>query len=462
MADWRMGRVRLAQGVLACAGREALAMVRDGTLAGVVLEDPWMIVADLTTDIQALSHKPEEHRPEHSPLGASGAERWMECPGSVALIRELRGVLDSMDMSEEDDPDYRREGTAMHHAAEHCLTKHLDTWEIVGQTFHDTVIDEPMADAIQGYLDRCRALADTAGTTYVEYGISSPIHPLFYGRADFVAVGPDHAWIAVRDLKGGEGIIVEVEMNAQQMYYAYGVIDGIERSRGTEFPDDTPVSLGVDQPRAFHPDGEPLHTWDTTVGEIKSWVHSYLLPAMVRTEMDGTLDAGDHCRFCPAKLVCPLLTSLFKAAATCNPKEVINYDDASIARSWKYSQGVKFYLRALEEEAFRRLNLGRAEAFEGVAKLVPKKSWRVFKSEAVELAKAQFGDDAFTKPVLKGPAELEKFSPAARDFVKEHAYHPDTGVTIAPWSDNRPAIRVKSSKEAFAASLAAMGLTAPE
>lgn len=31
-----------------------------------------------------------EQRPAHSPLGASSAERWMNCPGSVALLKDLK------------------------------------------------------------------------------------------------------------------------------------------------------------------------------------------------------------------------------------------------------------------------------------------------------------------------------------------------------------------------------------
>src|SRR5882724_2835501 len=113
--------------------------------------------------------QPDHSKRGHSPLGASGAERWMNCAGSVALIATFRDVLTSMGIPEEDDPDYRREGTAMHEASEHCLRQGLDTWEIVGQTFNETVIDATMGDAIQVYLDSCRADMDRATTHYVEF-----------------------------------------------------------------------------------------------------------------------------------------------------------------------------------------------------------------------------------------------------------------------------------------------------
>lgn len=403
----------------------------------------------------------------HSPLGASSAERWMNCAGSVALIGAVREQITALGIPEEDDPDYRREGTALHEAAEHCLREGCDTWEIAGQVFNETVIDAPMADAIQLYLDVCRREIDTAALYYVEFPVSSPIHALFYGSLDFAAIHGKPAtkaqqkalgWkepfiipelVVVTDLKGGEGIVVEPYQNPQLKYYAFGIID-----KNPHWPDETPVLIRIVQPRAFHTEGA-VREWRTTVGEIRTWVNLTLLPAMLRAEMDSDLNAGDWCRFCPAKLICPALTSLFKAASTADPKEIVNYSDETIGLSWQHIKGVKFYIKALEEEVFRRLNAGHS--FPEVAKLVPKKSNRVFKAGAPALAQDKFGDDAFTKPEIKSPAELERLSPAAKEFVKEWAYSPDTGLTVAAWDDSRPAVRVQSTTEAFGAAVAALG-----
>jgi hypothetical protein len=178
---------------------------------------------------------------------------------------------------------------------------------------------------------------------------------------------------------------------------------------------------------------------------------------MNATEYDNTLDAGPWCRFCPAKLVCPLLTSLFRTAAVANPKEVVNYGNASLARSYQYRAAVKFYLKALEDETFRRLNMGNNEGFDGIVKLVPKKSNRVWNSEAKDAAKEKFGPEAWTAPEMKSPAELEKLSPAAKAFVKEHAYHPDTGLTVAAWDDPKPAVKVQTTTETFGSALEMLG-----
>lgn len=391
--------------------------------------------------VEVISHKDRGH----SPLGASGAERWMKCPGSVTLLKALT-------LPETDDPSYRREGTAMHEAAAHCLDNAMDTWEIEGQTFNDTVLDRPMAQAVQVYLDVVRGLDDAATRTYVEYPISSPVHPSFFGTLDFGAVSPNR--IRIVDFKGGEGIIVDPDDNPQLKYYAFGLIDGLERQEGMVFADDTPVDLGIVQPRGFSLLG-PVRFWATTVGEIKEWVRDTLVPAMCATEYDNTLDPGPWCRFCSAKLVCPMLTSLFGAATIANPKHVANLNNQSLGRSYQYVQAVKFYLKAMEEETFRRLNIG--DTVPGT-KLVKKKANRVYKDGAGELAKKRFGPEAFTKPELKSPAELEKVGPEAKAWVQQFAYLPETGLTVALLDDPRPAQKVDKASAVFAS---VMGLTAP-
>lgn len=105
----------------------------------------------------------------------------MHCPGSIALLK-LLGIQE-----QSDDPSYRKEGTAMHACAEHCLTNEQDAWEVIGQEFggDGIIIDQPMALAVQTYIDYVLPLMADADRYYIEYGISSPIHPDFYGKLDF-------------------------------------------------------------------------------------------------------------------------------------------------------------------------------------------------------------------------------------------------------------------------------------
>ncbi len=368
----------------------------------------------------------------------------MNCPGSVALLKHL-------DLGESDEPDYRREGTALHEASAYCLDNGLDAWEVMHETFNNTVIDQSFATPIQVYLDTVRPDLLKADEYFVETSLSSPAHKDMYGSLDFGAVLYDDFvgnFLDVTDLKGGEGIIVEPDDNPQLKYYGFLLID-----QHPEWPDTMRVRIRIVQPRAYHQLGV-VREWWTTIGEIKAWVRDTLVPAMDATEYDHTLDAGPHCRFCPAKLVCPMLTSLFAAACKANPKDVPNLDDVALGRSYKYTQAVKFYLKAMEEEALKRLNLGRK--IDGT-KLVLKKANRVWKDGAAALAQARFGAQAMTEPEIKTPAALEKIGKDAGTFAKEHAYQPQTGYTVALEGDPRPAVRVQTSTEAFGGALANLG-----
>lgn len=418
-------------------------------------------------------------RAAHSVKGASSAERWMNCSGSSALIAAL-------ELPQTDEPDYRREGIAGHEAGADCLARDIDTWEITGDTYHETVIDAPMASAIQDYLDRVRPSIDRKKgyhreQFFIEAKLAAPeIHEQMFGSVDFGAlVSADLAaamenlpveatlegFLDVTDLKMGEGIVVEPEHNSQMMYYAFMLI----ATKFETLDDDFPVRLTIVQPRAFCHEG-PIRDWWTTVGDIKRWVARELLPAMNST--DDELVPGKWCRFCPAKLVCPMLHSLVRAAAFYDPKEVLTLTAKNLGDSYQLAEAVKFYLKALEDESYRRLMAG--EAVPGT-KLVNKKAHRVFndtvpmtvegKEVEVPVAqaiKATFGDEGLTKPEIKSPAELDKLGAKGKNFTKAHAYMPVTGLTVALEGDKRTGIKVQSAQERFGAALANLTAEASE
>lgn len=357
----------------------------------------------------------------------------MNCAGSVTLLQHLNLALS-------DEPDYQIEGVAGHEAAAYALTHDLDAWELVGETFNGLVMTPALADPIQIYLDYCRSLIEPGMPVYVEYGISSPVHPKFYGTTDFATYKPH--LIHVVDLKMGEGVMVDVEDNPQAKYYAFGLIDGVERALNYTFDPLAVVRLAIVQPRGYL---EPVRTYELTVKELKDWVHGVLVPAMLATEYDDSLTPGEWCRFCPAKLVCPLLTSVFQAAALANPKHIPDTSDVVLDLSGSLAAAAKHYIKALELEIFNRAM--RGVMFEH-HKLVPKKANRILKEGAVGLAKARWGDEIMTPPEVKSPAQLDLL-PGGKEWTRQWAYTPDTGLTIAPISDSRMAVIVTPPEDRF-------------
>jgi hypothetical protein len=370
-----------------------------------------------------------ETRAIHSPLGASGAERWMNCPGSVSLLKR-------MDLPETDEPEYRSKGTSAHSVGYECLTQGKDAWEFAGTEHGKHEADMEIMTAIQVYVDECRSLITPTAEVFHEFNIADPdFHPDFFGTLDFGAV--DGATMYIRDYKHGAGIAVDCEWNPQIMYYAWGLL--------RRFPNVETIDLAIVQPRAFHPQG-PIRRWTVSAEELRRWALDDLRPAMARTEEDGSLDAGPWCRFCPAKLVCPLMVSLFGAACTADPKLVVKLDTQSLGRSYQYTAAVKSYLKALEEETLRRLMAG--DEVPGT-KLVNKKANRIWKDGAEKYLLASPVGMIYTEPQLKSPAQLEDLGPLAKKLVAEWAYTPVTGLTVALASDKRVAQKVEPGSVAF-------------
>ncbi len=377
-----------------------------------------------------------EPRAAHSPKGASSSERWMNCPGSVELIKNLS-------LPQTDEPEYRREGTAAHEALALCLLNAYDAWEVVNRTMSNgVVVSIEMADAVQVFLAAVRDGRPPGLQQWVEVQIDNPeFHPQFYGTVDLGLLYTD--LLEVDDLKYGLGVIVEVWHNPQIMYYAYGLLMKLPKA-------DRPskVRLRIIQPRAFHPDG-PVREWIVDADVIISWAENTLRPAMSSTSVE--LVPGPHCRFCPAKLVCPVMTSLFEAAVSADPKRVVELNDAALDVQYPMIEAVKFYLKALEEETFRRLQAGKVLSH---SKLVHKKANRVWKPGAEAVLKLTYTpEQLYDPPTFKSPAEIEKLGGRARPLVHEYAFTPESGLTVASTSDKRVGVKVPASSETFAAYL---------
>ncbi len=364
--------------------------------------------------------------PEHSPLGASSADRWMNCPGSVALIHAIK----TGEHHEEDDPDYRRDGVQAHALAAYCLTNDADAWEGAAE-YPD--LTEDMMTAVQVYLDFVRKLP---GRRYIEMKMHRPeFHPSAFGTMDMAAIPVTTEEADFVDYKHGEGIVVEVENNVQIMYYVFLFLGG----NTNEYPDDMVIRLHICQPRAPHHKG-PIRTWQTTAGYIRKWAYEVLRPAMERTIKERYLSVGEWCRFCPAKLICPAMTSLGDELTYHRATPLKAMANEQIGDFYQKAQWLKMFIRDLEAEAARRVLGG--EAVPGL-KAVQKRANRVWKEGAEEAAKAGpwKTDDLYTIPSFLSPAGIEEL-PDGKTFVHEWAMTPDTGLTIALATDSKPAVSV--------------------
>jgi len=175
---------------------------------------------------------------------------------------------------------------------------------------------------------------------------------------------------------------------------------------------------------------------------------------MNRAEIDTTLTPGDHCRFCPAKLVCPVLTAVFGASVKADAAALTNLSSVTLALDYSLIDAAKHYWRSVEAEMFRRLNKGEvvsAGDIKNTFKLVPQKANRVFKPEAAAAAEKLFTVEELYDTKLKSPAQLDKLGNKGKEFTKEYAFTPMNGLTVAAGDDPRVGVKIAPAAEVFAA-----------
>lgn len=245
---------------------------------------------------------------EHAMLSPSGAERWVNCPGSVAMEE---GRPESTSAASE-------EGTAAHELAALCLTNGDDTAGYLGRVMSNGVaVDDEMVELIQEYIDHVRAIVEkTGGELFVEQKL--PIGHVTLeagatGTSDTVILVGRDKLLIICDLKYGHKI-VQAEDNKQLVlyaagaYYQFGLCCDIEtvcgmiyQPRKNNYPE---WSFSVQEltERCDHLREAAEKVWDICAAGLAG-------PGSLE------LHAGGHCLYCKAAADCPeqdrAITSLF-------------------------------------------------------------------------------------------------------------------------------------------------------
>lgn len=392
---------------------------------------------------------------EHSPLGGSGAHRFMNCDFSFLKQREEIEAGTFMDVPSE----FAALGTGAHELGALCIAEGTEPYEYLSEEFNGYKAgwdDGISLDAVHIYVNECRSILDKIegrpADIYVERTIHRPdIHPLFKGTVDFGAVTPFR--IYGRDYKNGEGIGVETPNNRQMLYYAALLI--VEAGLTKPEHRNIVVDLGIVQPNFF---GiyEEIIPWETTVGYVLDWLHMKLLPTMNRlysapreTPTEDDAKPGDWCQFCPVLLSCPKMQRAFEEYANAGEDFITMLSDAELDHYYSQIENARRFMNVLKDTVkARKLTGGNITS----AKLVEPQTARVWRPGGEAAIKAAFGKDAVAPEKIKSPAAIEKMSSRGKELALEWGYKPDSaGLTIAPLSDRRPEARPKGNATVFAA-----------
>jgi len=371
---------------------------------------------------------------EHATLSASESERWMVCPGSIALIAKV-GKVPSSAAAEE--------GTAAHEVAALCLTEGLSPVDLIGRMFNDFEVDIDMAEHLDTYIEYIAKLisARPDATLYVEHLFDlSWLRPEMWGTND-VCISEYLGELIVIDLKFGRGVIVDPKENSQLLYYALGALQSFDDETET-------VRLVIVQPRGRHSAG-PIREWSTTAQYVRDWGIQLGLAADKTREPNAALQAGEHCRFCNAAGICPQLKQLVQTEANIDfaiePSTLVDplpvpTNIQELTRALDFVPVIDIWCKGVEAMGLQLLN--NQQKLPGY-KLVQGRANRKWTDEDAVIKlmkKLKVERSKYCSEKLKSPAQLEKLSAVGKDTVKELCYKPEGKITIAPEDDARPAI----------------------
>ncbi len=413
----------------------------------------------------------------HSTWSASGADRWMGCPGSLVLGKNAPRSSSK----------FSAEGVCYHEVLTWALQENLPASAYIGRVVeadgYTFDIDEENCAYVQTTIDYVKALAGDDGTIladirvcYAEYlGTAADDG---WGTADVVILRGDE--LIVMDLKMGRGVEVSAERNKQMWLYALGALSPYNGLMG----DFTRVRMAISQPRITPKPSE----WDCSVEELEAWgrgeARTARLLAQRATDDLGKVPESDwndvylrpgekQCRWCPSKATCGALrnevtTAVFESAPA-TPEEFAEAmpfaDEKNRAGDWlsvslQKADLVEEWLKAIRAEVERRLLVGEpVPGFKLVEGKQGNRAWSDAATAEATLKSFRLKVEDIFDLKLISPTTAEKLTKTKegealigpRQWTKLQGLitRAPAKPHVAPESDPRPALDVKPVQDEF-------------
>lgn len=334
----------------------------------------------------------------HARFAASSAERWVNCASSIKLSEKA---------PEQKSGAAADEGTKAHELMELCLIEGVDVGYFANELDDDLQPLYPldMREHVQGFVNYVRDQLKGHEELCVEQKVFLDfIHPTdAFGTVDVAIVEPFGS-LHIIDFKYGRGYVNHRD-NLQMLYYALG----IAHLHQYDFDE---VKTTIYQPRAGSSD--PARTDVFSVEKLKNTA-DILREAIDRVENatdTSDLHAGDWCKFCPAKIICPAITKSslqkakldFESAVQPDPKALTSDRIKTILERASY---LELWIKEVKKFAEDEIKAGRK--IDGWT-LVPTKAQRVWADVAKTMkviAKYKL-QNQLVKTELMTPAQAEK------------------------------------------------------
>lgn len=340
---------------------------------------------------------------QHTDLSPSNAERWMNCPGSVALCKTCPKPPQS---------EYAAEGEQAHALLERCLVSPaINPFDFVGG---DGVTEE-MAECVQFAREQIQQELQKGGELLTEQNLT--IFPGIGGTLD-AAVIREFDSITIFDFKYGKGQIVSAVDNVQMLLYMLGLL------RDHDVPK---LKLVIIQPRTDN----QVSTWEVESSYMETFKAEVERRIALTKETNALVAAGSWCKWCWAKVVCPVLRQDISAQLPAVQNRDLIFPDVKglsvevLTRVLDIRDRFDDWINAVFAYAQEYCEAGgNIPGWE----LAQKRTNRKWADEATALAAfGDLGEKAY-KISLLSPAQMEKI--AGKERVAELTIVPEGGTTL--------------------------------
>jgi hypothetical protein len=172
-----------------------------------------------------------------------------------------------------------------------------------------------------------------------------------------------------------------------------------------------------------------------------------LLDAIAATRsVDAPLAAGDHCRWCPAKPICPALRAATLEQARADFAPGLPYDPVALAAALDQIPLLETWIKATREFAYEQAMNGRVPAGWKLVEKRATRKWRDEASAAAMLELLMAPDEIYEPRTLLSPAKIEKaLGKNEKHKIALYTVAESSGLTLVPESDKRPAASPRAS-----------------
>jgi hypothetical protein len=330
-------------------------------------------------------------------------------------------------------------GTLLHTAISQVLDQGVTPESLIGMKYQDQVLTQ---DHIDNKLHvALNLLGEIDPKLEMEYAVETEVGfgdflPDVFGSCDLLGRIGNRA--IVLDWKFGDGVAVGVEENEQLLFYAAAAMR--TPSVAWVFDGATEIECVIVQPPS-------VKRWVTTVERVKIFENNLVASVKESQKANAGLSAGEHCRWCAAKPICPKMTGAVDRALQ---DQIMSLDADMIGRYLGNCDLLEQWITDLRALAHCMLDAG-----------VQVPGWKLVNKRATrQWANEDVADDVLRH--LMPVAELyvsKMVSPAQAEKVlkKLDTKLPDdlviavsSGSTLAREDDPRPAV-VQIGKQLVAA-----------